>query len=562
MTIDKLNQNIAEALNIPLEDLVWKLDQAKFKADLVLVLAPLLSKYHLGIKELQNSLIEVLEDYSDDLSYNFVGAYLNIQLKLEVQINLLIEKLRQANGLGLEYGQAPAKGQLAIVDFIGLNIAKPFSVGHLRPTVQGWAIIQILRNAGYQVIGDNHLGDWGTPFGMWVYAYLHWGSKEAIEKRGVYELNDLYIKFRQALKKKPELIEEAKLILRKLENGDPKVKELYDWFYQLSVKDMDQMLSTLGVKADQTIGESFYQDRANRMVEELLQSGVARKGDGGAVIVELDDQGIETPIMLKKSDGSNLYSTSDLATIDYRLEHWHPDRIIYVVSTEQSFHFNQLFALAKKLGLDQAKLIHAGFGNIDEITDGKRAKISSRKGVILLKDLISQVLEYTKQQFSNDQLSDQDYSKIAIGAIKFADLAQHRKTSILYDFDKMFALNGYSSVYLQYTVVRLRSLINKAGIDTSIKDLSKLDQNAKSVVVELSRFGQVLEDSANELLPHRVSEYLYGLAKEANRLYEHSRVLSEDNLELKRAKLKLFGLSAQVITRGLELLGIEVPDRM
>lgn len=562
MTINKLTQEIARTLDIRPEDLVWKTDQSKFDADLVLILAPLLSKYQIKIQDLRDKLESVLKKYLSDLDYEFVGSYLNIKLSIKFQIGLLIDKLEQAKSANLDYGQLPANNQLAVVDFIGLNIAKPFSVGHIRPTVQGWAIIQILRNAGYSVVGDNHLGDWGTPFGMWVYAYKHWGNKQAVEERGVYELNDLYIKFRQALSQEPNLIDQAKRELIKLANKDPETLELYNWFYDLSINDMNRMLGILNVKADQTIGEAFYQEMASQMVDEMLESGVAKKGESGAIIVDLNDQGIETPIMIRKSDGTNLYATSDIATIKYRVDRWHPDRIIYVVSVEQSFHFRQVFALASKLGLDQADLVHAEFGNIDEMVDGKRSKISSRKGVILLEDLINQVLEYTKTQFASNQLTSQDYQKIALGAIKFADLAQHRKTSILYDFDKMFSLNGYSSVYIQYTVVRLRSLVKKSQIKPDFQNLTGLDASAKQLIIELLRFDQVLAESARELLPHRVAEYLYQLAKESNRLYEYSKVLSEPNQELKQAKVSLFDLTARVITRGLELLGIEVPDRM
>ena len=235
MTINKLTQEIARTLDIRPEDLAWKTDQSKFDADLVLILAPLLSKYQIKIQDLRDKLESVLKKYLSDLDYEFVGSYLNIKLSIKFQIGLLIDKLEQAKSANLDYGQLPANNQLAVVDFIGLNIAKPFSVGHIRPTVQGWAIIQILRNAGYSVVGDNHLGDWGTPFGMWVYAYKHWGNKQAVEERGVYELNDLYIKFRQALSQEPNLIDQAKRELIKLANKDPETIELYNWFYDLSL---------------------------------------------------------------------------------------------------------------------------------------------------------------------------------------------------------------------------------------------------------------------------------------------------------------------------------------
>lgn len=489
------------------------------------------------------------------------GPYVNVQLAAPSFARQLAIDVEAADVYGFTDEGA---GRTVVVDMVGLNLAKPFSVGHLRPTVQGAALVNLHRALGYQVIGDNHLGDWGTPFGMWVVAFKRWGSDEALRQGGVYELGRLYVKFRQEAKIDSALLDEAKAWLKKLEAHDAETVELQERFTKISLDHMNVVLGRLGVCPDESIGESFYISRAPELVRDLLERGIATEGTDGSVIVDLSDYGIETPILLRKSDGSFLYATTDILTVMYRVERWHPAKIIYSVGGEQQLHLKQIFALADKLGCE-VELTHPWFGTVDELDeDGHRGKMSSRKGISLLEQLLDAAEVKAREVFPDG--SETDIRRIAVGAIKFSDFAQSRHIGILFDWDTMFSLNGFSGPYAQYAAVRVRSLLRKAGAAANnAAPPTATDaydwQAERRLIAAAVRYPAVIQAAAAANDLHPLARYCYELAQEFNHYYEQAPILSAEE-DIRAHRLWLVSLVGEIIESALGILGIEIPSHM
>jgi len=482
------------------------------------------------------------------------GGYVNLSLKPES----LIGDLASDN-----YGETEeGKGKTVVVDFIGLNLAKPFSVGHLRPTVQGWALIQIHKALGYEVIGDSHMGDWGTPFGMWVAGFLKWSSDEQLNKDGAHELGRIYVKYREAAEKDEKLIDEAKAWLKKLEDGDKEARAYHERFTKISFDHAEELLDKLGVHADENLGESFYVDKSQEFVNELVANGVAEQQKDDSVVVHLKDYGLEVPVLLRKSDGSALYATSDIETIRYRLERWSPAKVIYSVGSEQQFHFKQVFALADKLGYTKdTEFYHAWFGTIDEMDEsGKRGKMSSRKNTALLENLLV-TADKEARGHVEAELSDEDFKAISVGAIKFNDFARPRQTNILFDWDSMFSLQGHSSVYIQYAAVRVGSILKELDPVTSIDGVEYDFAAEKELLMQLARYPEAIKAAASGYEPYRIADYAYELAKAWNRYYEETKVRGSAGPEL-AARTWLLQILQKNFVHALSLLGIQVPTKM
>lgn len=487
-------------------------------------------------------------------------------------VNIWISPKTTAEGLSRdvasidEYGCGnEGGGKNVVVDFIGLNLSKPFSVGHLRPTVQGWALIQLHKALGYEVVGDSHLGDWGTPFGMWVVGYEEWGSDEALQKDGAYELGQLYVKFREAAKDNEEYMERARAWLKRLEQGDEEALAYRQRFYTISMAHAESVLNRLDVYADENLGESFYVDSAQELIDELVEKGIAKQQHDGSVIVRLEEYGLDTPILLRKGDGSALYATSDLETIRYRKERWNPVKIIYSVGGEQQFHFKQVFALAHKLGYDKnTELVHAWFGMIDEVDEdsGRRGKMSSRKNTALLEQLLDKSETKAREMMGEDkELSDEDIKKIAVGAIKFNDFVAPRKTNMLFDWDKMFSLQGYSSVYIQYAAVRAGSILQDLPVVNNLGELSYDWLAERELLLQLARYPEVIRAAAEDYEPNKVAVYLYELARIWNRYYENTNVSNAEG-DLLTARTWLLQVLQKNFAHALGVLGVEVPSKM
>lgn len=491
-------------------------------------------------------------------------------------------------------------GHMAVlIDYSSPNIAKPLGVHHLLSTIIGNSLYKIYKNLGFKCIGINHLGDWGTQFGKLIYAYKNWGNKKMIEKDPIPELLKLYVKFHENAEQDPSLEDKAREEFKKLEENNDENVELWKWFKDLSMRELEKAYKTLNIEFDEYTGESFYNDKMQPLVEEGVQKGIFREGERGALIVEFENEDIP-PYMIKKSDGATLYSTRDLATIQYRIKRFNPNQILYVVDNSQSLHFKQLFKTAEMLGFDNIKLMHIGFGRM-RLPD---RSMSTRKGnVVLLDELIAQGIEkaekIVREKSSEMQKKEREQvaKQIAIGAIKYNILSQNRTTDITFDWEKMLSLEGNSAPYLQYTCARAESILQKynemarEGVKTKTKKskekepeeenpqttlfdaLEKMegyDDSMKpfehpsemSVARLLIKFQEYMVLAAEEYKPNLLANFLYSLAKEFNAFYSAVSVLQAESKHVRLARLNLTKAVARVLRDGMKSLGIEVPERM
>jgi arginyl-tRNA synthetase len=488
-------------------------------------------------------------------------------------INLRVAAKQLASRLDAEwsegYGEnADGAGKTVVVEYPSPNMAKPYSIGHLRPGNQGWAVKRLMEATGWKVITDNHLGDYGAPFGIWVVGFLTFSSDEALAKDGVYELGRIYIETKKALKDEKEqggteLAAQVQDWLIKLENGDEEAAGYSKRFNEISLTHIHEIMGRLKISTEHELGEAFFAPKGKEAVQKLLDSGVAIKNDDGSIIVPLDEFGFEVPLLVQKSNGAALYATSDLATILYREENWHPDRVIYAVGSEQQFYFSQLFAMAKKLGI-QTELVHLWFGMIDQLNeDGIREKMSSRKGVVLMEELLNTAEAKAHEIVEGRGVSEDDVKKIALGAIKFSDFAADRRTNILFDWDSIFALTGFSGPYIQYAAVRVNKIISDNQAQEPSVDTTYDYEPEKAVLAKLLEYPDAVRLAARDLEPHKVATYLYELAREMNRYYEQTPVaLPNVSATEKTARLQLLKKVSHVFAHGLSLLGIEIPSRM
>ena len=466
------------------------------------------------------------------------------------------------------YGQSQdGAGKTVVVEYPSPNMAKPYSVGHLRPGNQGWAARQLMEATGWKVITDNHLGDYGAPLGIWIVGFRALSSDEALEKDGVYELGRVYIATKKLLKEEAEhgetvLADQVQEWLLKFEADDPEAAAYSQLFNKISLKHIHEVMDRLKISTDFELGEAFFAPKGKDAVQKLLETGVAVQNDDGSIIVPLDDAGFDVPLLVQKSNGAALYATSDLATILYREETIQPDKVIYSVGAEQQFYFSQLFAMAKKLGIT-TELVHLWFGVIDQFNeDGTRERMSSRKGVVLMEALLDQAEEKARAVVEGRGVSEEDVKKIALGAIKFSDFVSDRRTNILFDWNTIFALTGVSGPYVQYAAVRVNKIIRDNGNGSPLVD--GYDYTAeKAIIAKLLEYPEVVRRAAEELEPHKVANYIYELARELNRYYEATPVATGDvTPEEKSARLGVLTKASHVFTHGLGLLGIEVPEQM
>ncbi|HZX01059.1 MAG TPA: arginine--tRNA ligase, partial [Candidatus Paceibacterota bacterium] len=387
-------------------------------------------------------------------------GFLNFWMSEEAA-GLTIKEIIKAKS---KWGESPKKKQTIIVEYSSPNVAKPMHVGHLRSTIIGDALANIYEALGYKVIRWNYIGDWGTQFGKLTAAYKLWGKKKAVEKNPIDEMLKLYVRFHEEVKSNPALGKMAQEEFAKLEQGDKENKKLWSWFRKESLKEFNRLYKDFGVKFDVTAGEAFYEKDLRPLIERLKSRGITKVSEG-ALIVPLETHGL-APALIQKSDGATLYLTRDIANLEYRLGKYKLAKILYVVGDEQVHHFNQLFAVAKILGLESVGLKHVKFGMVLG-PDGK--KLSTREGkVVILYDLINEAvkLAYKTVAAKNSKLPKKEKEKVAravgIGAIKYNDLSQNRAGDIVFNWDKMLSLTGNSAPYLQYTYVRLKSILSKA----------------------------------------------------------------------------------------------------
>lgn len=494
--------------------------------------------------------------------------------------------------------------QAVVIDYSSPNIAKPLGVHHLLSTVIGHSLYNIYKSLGFKCMGINHLGDWGTQFGKLIYAYKNWGDRKAIEKDPIPELLKLYVRFHEEAEQDKGLDDKAREEFKKLEENNDENVELWKWFKDLSMVELEKTYKKLNIEFDEYTGESFYNDKMKSLIEEGTEKGVFTQGEQGALIVEFEDESLP-PYMIRKSDGTTLYSTRDLATIKYRIQRFNPNQIIYVVDNSQSLHFKQLFETARMLGFDDVKLVHINFGHM-RLPD---RSMSTRKGnVVLLEDLISQGIEkareIVKEKSKGLPKKQQEVvaEKIALGSIKYNILCQNRTTDIMFNWDKILSVEGNSAPYLQYTYARGESILQKynemtreAG-KTNRESKSKKTKNDKDVKEEntqttlfevldniqgkgegskpfdhpsemivarlLVKFQEYIVLAAEEYKPNLLANYLYELARGFNNFYNSVSVLQAESKHVRLARLNLTKAVTRVLKEGMLMLGIDVPERM
>ena len=510
---------------------------------------------------------KIAEELAGELSKNEIfenveiagPGFLNLRVSAKELEKILSQEFSDRFGSNNE-----GEGKLALIDGPSPNMAKPYSVGHLRPGNQGWAAKKLLEFSGWKVITDNHLGDYGTPFGIWVVGFEMFSNEERLAKRGVYELGDVYIKTKAAMKEQGEggeIEKKAEEWLLKLENGDEEALNYSNKFKEISLKHIHDVMARLKISTDYEYGEAFFAPKGKAAVQKLIESGVAVQNEDGSVIVPLEEYGFDVPLLVQKSNGAALYATNDLATILFREEEFAPDKVIYSVGAEQQFYFSQIFAMAKKLGI-KTDLYHLWFGVIDQINeDGTREKMSSRKGVVLMEELLDKAEERAREIVAGRDVSEEDVKKIALGAIKFSDFTADRRTNILFDWENIFALTGFSGPYVQYSAVRVNNILRKEQ-NFELVDFEEYDFEAeKNIILQLLAFPETVKMAVRDLEPHKISKYLYDLAREMNRYYEKTRVSDAPEIE-KSARLTLLKKVSKTFENGLDLLGIEIPEKM
>ena len=518
--------------------------------------------------EIANSLISKLDSQILKLFERIEivkPGFINFFLSKHVFINELKEILKEKESYG---SSNIGRNKTIIIDYSAPNIAKPFGVGHLRSTIIGQAIYNLYKFLGYKVIGDNHVGDWGTQFGKLIYAIKNWGEKEKIDKNPIKELNNLYVKFHKELELKPELAEEGRRWFKKLEEGDKEAKRIWKKCTDWSFKEFNRIYKLLGIKIDIALGESFYQSILKDVIKRALDKKVAVKSRG-ALIINFPDN-VLPPLMIQKSDGATLYSTRDLATIKYRREKFKPSKIVYEVGADQVLYFRQLFFAAELLGWGKKEdYIHVAHGMVRLLT----GRMRTRKGeVVLLEEVLQEAVKRAEKivKEKNPKLEQKERNKIAkvvgIGAVKYNDLFHHYSRDIIFDWKKVLNLKGNSGPYLQYTYTRAASILRKANIKKqefeNFKGAELKHNEELSLVKLLSQFPEVVERAAKNYSPNLICNFLFELAQGFNNFYELLPVLKAKTEDLKKSRLALVVGASQVIQNGLNLLGIESLEKM
>ncbi|MBT4384840.1 arginine--tRNA ligase [Candidatus Peregrinibacteria bacterium] len=504
----------------------------------------------------------IVENFPEDYRIGDVEFLLPGFVNVRVKVSYLEEVLKQLE-TGFSYEGGPARKRPVIVEYPSTNAAKQMGVHHIITTFLGDALANLFDFMGYEVMRINHLGDWGTHFGKLIYAIETWGDKAVIHADPNMEFNKLYVKFNDEAEKNPELLDEARAIFKSLEEGDELRLAMWNWIVKESTEDLEKLLARLGVEVDMHMGESFYLKMMEPIVEEGIKRGLFVEGEGGSLIYDMGED--QTPALIKKSDGTTLYLTRDIATIKYRVETWNPATILYVVDHAQSLHFKQNFEIARALGTaDDTDLEHVAFGRM-RFADGS---MSTRKGTdiklpVLLNEAAKRAAALAAER--GTELPREEFAAMAelIGksSVKYGVLNQDRVKDIIFEWEKVITLEGNSAPYLLYSYARAHNIVVKAG-DVPLSGLPKLTEEAEiELVRHMLKFPNALERAVNERKPHMVSFYLYELCQEFNRFYGKVRVMEAEE-DAKRSRLMLVHAFMHQLKAGLSILGIPVVERM
>jgi arginyl-tRNA synthetase len=490
-----------------------------------------------------------------------VSGYLNFFLNKSAFIKTIVtHALNKSDGFG---SKNIGRGRNVVIDFSAPNIAKPFHVGHLRSTVIGSSLYKIHEFMGYNCIGINHLGDWGTQFGKLIAAYKRWGDKDKVEQGKIKELMSLYVKFHEEAEKNPELDEEARAWFLKMEQGDEEALELWQWFKGISLKEFQKVYDLLEVEFDSFAGESFYEDKMPAVIEELKDKGLLTESEG-AMIVDLEEYNMP-PCMILKKDGSTLYATRDIAAAIYRKNTYDFEKCIYVTGAAQSLHFQQWFKVVELMGYHWAdSLVHVPFG----IVSLGGEKLATRKGkVVLLEDILSEAMKKTRQIIDekNPDLENKEevVQQMGVGAVIFSDLFSNRIKDVSFSWDEILNFDGETGPYVQYTHARACSVIRKSNMEPSADfDASLLASKEEYQLVKtVYLFPEKVHQALSELEPSIITRYLVDLAQDFNRFYHEHSILVED-YALRNARISLTAATKTALANGLKLIGLHAPERV
>ncbi len=516
-------------------------------------------------KVLRSSPIKIAEDLASSFVCDGVisectalNGYLNFKVNRTALANTLLSEIISE---GDNYGSSDlGNGKTICIDYSSVNIAKPFHIGHLSTTVIGSALCKIFRFLGYKVVGINHLGDYGTQFGKLIVAYKTWSSKEAVLKDRLKELTRIYVKFHEEAKKDPSLDDEARRYFKLIEDGDTESNELFEFFKQITLEEVGKIYKLLNVSFDSYAGESFYNDKMSPIIDELNEKGLIKVSDG-ASIVDLEEYGMP-PCLILKSDGSSLYATRDIAAATYRKNTYDFDKCLYVVAYQQNLHFKQFFKVIELMGKEWAKdLVHVAYGMVSL----ESGAMSTREGnVVLLEDVISKTIEKARNiiEEKNPNIPDKEKTARAVGtgAVIFGALCNNKIKDIVFSYDKVLSFEGETCPYVQYTVARCNSVLNKGGEPTEF-DCSNLNNDEYEVVSLLGKFKEIIISAGEKYEPSLITRYAIDVASVFNKFYIGNKIITEDK-EKQALRLAITKAVKITLTNALTLLGIETVEQM
>lgn len=520
-------------------------------------------------KELRQSPVKIAANIKENIEINQdviskiedVNGYLNFFVSKEEIVKTTINKFKLQKE---NYGKSEiGKGKTVIVEYSSPNIAKPFHIGHLKTTIIGNSLYKIYQYLGFNTIGINHLGDYGTQFAKLIEGYKRWGNEYDFETEPIDKLADIYKRINEACEQDEAVLEQCRETFKRLEDGDEYCTELWNRFKELSLKEFNKIYDLLGIKFDSLKGEAFYAGKMNEIIRLLAETGRLTESQG-AKIVDLTEEGIDTPCIIQKADGTSIYATRDLAAILYRIKTYDFDKCLYVVGEEQSLYFKQIFAIAKILGVDEKYvkgLEHVNYGMI-RLPEGK---MSSRKGnFVKVTDLLNEAITKSMNIIESRDIANKELvaKQVGIGAIIFDDLAESRVKNQVFDLNAALNFNGETGPYIQYMAVRTKSVLEKAGYIPEEINESKITDDASIKIIKLiDNFYNIIIQVMEKSEPSIISKYLIELAKSYSYFYGQNKIICEDK-ELQDARLYITYMTKVILTNGLGLLGIEVPDKM
>jgi len=519
-------------------------------------------------KELKKSPIQIAEDIKAQFDIDeyidkveVVNGYLNIFIKKDAYIS---DVMNTAINDGENYGRSSiGNGKTIVIDYSSPNIAKPFHIGHLRSTVIGNSLYKIYDFLGYKVIGINHLGDWGMGVCRTIAGYLMWKDEYDFSTKPIDSILAIYVRYNKIEKEDPDFKQHAVDALKKLEQGDEEITKIWNWIIKVSLENYQKIYDLMDCKFDSYNGEAFYNDKMDRVIKELEDKNLLVESEGAKVVMMDEDI---PPCMILTSQGTTIYATRDLAALLYRIDNYNFDKCLYLVASEQSLHFKQVFETLSKMGYGEyaSRCEHIPFGLVlDE--DGQ--KMGSRKGnATTLEEIFGESIEKSLKiiEEKNPDLEDKQSvaEKVGVGAIIFNDLANSRIKDEIFDWNQILNFNGETGPYLQYTYVRTRSILRNVGQLPTSADFSLLnDKEGYEVVRLIGNFGDIIKSAADKNEPSIISRYLLDLAKAFSRFYNEHHIICDEK-DVQDARVLLTKVTGDVIKEGLALLGIRCPEKM